>query len=226
MMMVIIGAGPVGVNLIEQALSGTNNELIVVESDPKLADACAENHDVRVLSMDVGDDAFVKESELARAEALIATTDDDSTNLMAVLLAKEAGVETLTSTVSRSSHTGMFRRLGVHVLGDPERLVAQHLLDITLLPEINDVTTLRGGQQIIELRLDDDSPLIGLSAAEIRGRRLLNEDLELLARVRDGHTRPLADDDRLQQGDAIILFAAERLRGRRRRIFREKRQGG
>ena len=225
MMIVIIGAGPVGVNLIEQALAGTSNELIVVESDPGLADACAENHDVRVLSMGVGDDAFVRESELARADALIATTDDDSTNLMAVLLAKEAGVETLTSTVSRSSHMGMFRRLGVHVLGDPERLVAQHLLDITLLPEINDVTTLRGGQQILELRVDASSPLIGLNAAEIRHRNLLNEGLELLARVRDGETRALGDDDRLQEGDGIILFAAERLRGRRRHIFRDQRPG-
>ncbi len=225
-MIVIIGAGPVGINLIEQALSGTNNELVVVESDPELADACAEQHDVRVLSMDVGDDAFVNESQLARAEALIATTDDDSTNLMAILLAKEVGVKTLTATVSRRSHMAMFRRLGVRVLGDPERLVAQHLLDITLLPGISDVTTLRGGQQIIELKLEDDSPLIGLDTRAIQQRELLEAGLQLLARVRDGETQPLAEGEALAAGDSVILFAAERLRGRRRRAFLERKLGG
>jgi len=225
-MIVIIGAGPVGINLIEQALSGTSNELIVVESDPALADACAEQHDVRVLSMDVGDDAFVDESQLARAEALIATTDDDSTNLMAVLLAKEVGVKTLTATVSRRSHMAMFRRLGVRVLGDPERLVAQHLLDITLLRGISDVTTLRGGQQIIELQLTDDSPLCGLDARGVRDGAWLEAGMELLARVRDGETRALQEGDTLAAGDSVILFAAERLRGRRRRTFLERRLGG
>lgn len=222
MMIVVIGAAPVGNSLIEQALSSTNNDLVVVESDPALADACAEQHDVRVLAMDVGNDAFVEESQLARAEALIATTDDDSTNLMAVLLAQEVGVETLTSTVNRDSHIPIFRRLGVRVLSDPERLVAQHLLDITLLPETNDVTTLRGGQQIIELKLGEQSPLVGLDAAEIRRRELLGEDLQLLARVRDGTTKRFADGDQLAAGDGVIIFAAERLRGRRRLAFRER----
>ncbi|RZU97964.1 trk system potassium uptake protein TrkA [Spiribacter vilamensis] len=221
-MIVVIGAGTVGNSLIEQALATTNNNLVVVESDPTLADACAERHDVRVLAMDVGDDAFVAESQLARAEALIATTDDDSTNLMAVLLAKEVGVETLTATVNRDSHIPIFRRLGVRVLSDPERLVAQHLLDITLLPETHDVTTLRGGQQIIELKLGEKSPLVGLEAAEIRRRELLGEDLQLLARVREGKTRRLADGEKLAAGDGVILFAAERLRGRRRLAFRER----
>lgn len=225
-MIVIIGAGPVGTNLIEQALSGTNNELVVVESDPALADACAEQHDVRVLSMDVGDDAFVDESQLARAEALIATTDDDSTNLMAILLAREVGVKTLTATVSRRSHMAMFRRLGVRVLGDPERLVAQHLLDITLLPGISDVTTLRGGQQIIELRLEDGSPLLGLDARTIQQRELPDAGLQLLARVRDGETQPLTEGDALAAGDSVILFATERLRGHRRREFLERKLGG
>jgi trk system potassium uptake protein TrkA len=226
MMIVVIGAGTVGNSLIEQALSTTSNDLVVVENDPALADACAERHDVRVLAMDVGDEAFVEESQLARAEALIATTDDDPTNLMAVLLAQEAGVETLTSTVNRDAHVPIFRRLNVRVLADPERLVAQHLLDITLLPETNDVTTLRGGQQVIELRLGDDSPLIGRTAGDIQREGLLGDDLQLLARVRDGVTRRLVDDDALATGDGVIIFAAERLRGRRRRTFRERHLAG
>ncbi len=222
MVIVVIGAGTVGASLIERALAGGNNDVVVVEPDQTLADACAEQFDVRVLAMDVGDEGFVEESQLARAEALIATTDDDSSNLMAMLLGQEAGVQTLTSTVNRDSHIAMFRRLGVRVLADPERLVAQHLLDITLLPETSDVTTLRGGQQVIELRLGADSPLLGLDANALQASDLLDRDLQLIARIRDGRTEPLVEGKSLDEGDGLILFASERLTGKRRRLFREK----
>ena len=221
MLIVIIGAGTVGSSLVERALATGSNDVVVVESDPQLAETCAQRFDARVLAMDVGDEGFAQESQLDRAEALIATTDDDSTNIMAMLLGQEAGIGTLTSTVNREAHVAMFRRLGVRVLADPERLVAQHLLDITLLPETRDVTTLSGGQQIIELTLSEASPLIGMDAAELMTSDRLTDGLQVIARVRNGETRGLASGDTLAAGDGVILFAPERLHGRRRRLFRE-----
>jgi len=222
MMIVVIGAGTVGVSLVQRALAAGHNDLVVVEPDQALADACAEQFDARVLAMDVGDEGFVRETRLERAEALIATTDDDATNLMAMMLGQEAGVETLTSTVNGATHLALFKRLGVRILADPERLVAQHLLDITLLPETSDVTTLRGGQQILELQLGEDSPLIGLTDAQLQQGDWLDGDLQLVARIRDGKTCALGDEETLAAGDGLILFAPERLRGRRRRVFRDK----
>lgn len=219
MNLIVLGAGPVGSRLVERALAG-GHDVVLVEPDDALAEACAREHDVRVLAMGVGDERFPEESRLDRAEALIATTTDDSDNIMAMLLGQEAGVATLTSTVNQPGHVGLFRRLGVRVLADPERLVAQHLLDITLLPEASDVTTLRGGQQIIELRLEADSPLAGQTPEQIEAAGVIDETLEIIARVRDEQTRLLAADEPLEVGDGLILFATERLRGRRRRLFR------
>jgi trk system potassium uptake protein TrkA len=104
-------------------------------------------------------------------------------------------------------------------------LVAQHLLDITLIPEASDVTTLRGGQQIVELKLNGDSPLVGLTPADIRSQGLLDESLSMVARVRGDSTHIIPVDEPLAAGDGLIVFATERLRGRRRRIFRESTQG-
>lgn len=219
MNLIVLGAGPVGSRLVERALAG-GHDVVLVEPDDALAEACAREHDVRVLAMGVGDERFPEESRLDRAEALIATTTDDSDNIMAMLLGQEAGVATLTSTVNQPGHVGLFRRLGVRVLADPERLVAQHLLDITLLPEASDVTTLRGGQQIIELRLEADSPLAGQTPEQIEAAGVIDETLEIIARVRDEQTRLLTADEPLEVGDGLILFATERLRGRRRRLFR------
>ncbi len=219
---IVVGAGPIGNSLVERALSA-GHDVVMVEPNPDRAGYCAEHFDARVLAMDVGDEAFVDESRLDKAEAVIATTDDDSTNVMAMLLAHEAGVQTLTSTVNHASHLGIFQRLGVRVLADPERLVAQHLLDITLLPQASDVTTLRGGQQIIELKLNQDSPLINCTQSEVQ--TLLVDGLSIIARVHDGHTAAMSADDRLVVGDGVIVFAAERVRGSRRGLFRPAHRG-
>jgi len=224
MNLVIIGAGAVGNSLVERALAGSHN-VVMIEPDAEAAEQCARQFDVRVLTMHVGDERFAEESRLDHTEALIATTADDSTNIMAMLLGQEAGVATLTSTVNQNSHIDLFRRLGVRVLADPERLVAQHLLDITLIPEASDVTTLRGGQQIVELKLNGDSPLVGLTPADIRSQGLLDESLSMVARVRAESTHIIPVDEPLAAGDGVIVFATERLRGRRRRIFRESTQG-
>jgi trk system potassium uptake protein TrkA len=224
MNLVIIGAGAVGNSLVERALAGSYN-VVMIEPDAEAAEQCARQFDVRVLTMHVGDERFAEESRLDHTEALIATTADDSTNIMAMLLGQEAGVATLTSTVNQNSHIDLFRRLGVRVLADPERLVAQHLLDITLIPEASDVTTLRGGQQIVELKLNGDSPLVGLTPADIRSQGLLDESLSMVARVRAESTHIIPVDEPLAAGDGVIVFATERLRGRRRRIFRESTQG-
>lgn len=220
MNLVIIGAGAIGNRLVERALVGDHN-VVMIEPDADAAEQCASQFDVRVLAMGVGDERFVEESRLDHSQALIATTADDSTNIMAMLLGQEAGVAKLTSTVNQNSHIGLFRRLGVRVLADPERLVAQHLLDITLIPEASDVTTLRGGQQIVELKLEANSPLTGLTPTQIHARQLLDDTLSMVARVRGGKTQRMPMDEPLQADDGVIVFASERLRGRRRRIFRE-----
>ncbi len=130
MYLVIVGAGPVGDNLVAMTLEA-GHTVTVIEPDAELAREVAERHDIRVLEMAIGDETVVAESHLTDADAVIATTGDDATNLLAMLLAQEAGVERRTSTVNQDSHLAIFKRLGVRVLADPERLIAEHLLNIT-----------------------------------------------------------------------------------------------
>ena len=130
MYLVIVGAGPVGDHLVQMALEA-GHTAAVIEPDRALAQDVAERQDIRVLEMAIGDESVVAESHLADADAVIATTADDATNLLAMLLAQEVGVERRTSTVNQDSHLAIFRRLGVRVLADPEHLIAEHLLNIT-----------------------------------------------------------------------------------------------
>ncbi|HKJ95137.1 MAG TPA: TrkA family potassium uptake protein, partial [Gammaproteobacteria bacterium] len=197
MLVVIVGAGPVGNCLVDLVL-GTGADVVMVEPNQKRADACADRHDVRVLHADVADEGVADEAGFDQAHAVIATTTDDSTNLMTMFLAREHDVEVLTSTVNHSGHKPLFERLGVNVLADPEVLVAQHLLDRTLLPKATDVTTLQDKEQIIELDLDRNSPLAGRTLEEIAREELLPRDLFIVSIERGAEPFFPTEDTRLE----------------------------
>lgn len=211
MTLVIVGAGPVGNSLIELALEA-GHDVVMVEPDKARAEHAADRHDVRVLNMDIADEAAPVEAGLDRAKALIATTTDDSTNLMAVLLGREYKVPTLTSAVNHNAHRRMFERLGVRVLTDPEILVARHLLDITLLPGAVDVTTLQDREQIIEITLGSDSPLAGASLAEIADQDRLGGKLFIVSVQRGEDAFFPGPNTTLEPGDQLIVFSREAIR--------------
>lgn len=206
MHLIIVGAGPVGNSLIELAVAG-GWDVVMIEPDAERAEACADRHDVRVLNADVADGDLAAEAGFTDAQAVIATTTDDSTNLMAMFIGRELGVGVLTSSVNHAAHRAMFEHLGVHVLADPEVLVAQHLLDLTLLPHATDVTTLQDKEQIIELDLDTRSPIAGLTLGEVHRRALLPKGLFIVSIERDGDARFPEEATELRAGDRLIVFS-------------------
>lgn len=206
MHLIIVGAGPVGNSLIGLATQA-GHDVVMIEPDEKRAQHCADRNDAIVLNTDIADDGVVEEAGFERARAIIATTTDDSTNLMAMVLGRSHGIETLTSTVNHHAHKQMFESLGVHVLADPEVLVARHLLDITLLPSAVDVTTLQDKEQIIEVPLSAESPLANQSLGDIHRQGQMDEGLFIVSIERDGNAFFPREDTTLMPGDQIILFS-------------------
>lgn len=126
MHLIILGGAPEGASLIDLAL-GEGHQVILIEANEERARAVLQKHDLKVLNGNIADDQILEEAGAAQADALIATTTDDSANLMAMVLGKEHGIKTLVTTVNQPHHKSMFEHLGVQVLANPENLVAQHL---------------------------------------------------------------------------------------------------
>ncbi|HKL77798.1 MAG TPA: TrkA family potassium uptake protein [Gammaproteobacteria bacterium] len=205
MNLVVIGAGQLGESVVALAAAGGHN-VVVVESNPDKAAHCAETYDVRVMGADIADDDVAGEASLDKARAVIATTGDDSANLMAMFLAREAGSRMLATVVNHRSHQRLFEKLGARVLVDPELLLAQHLLDIVMHPGTADVTTLAGNKQILDVRLTPEAPVTGRTPAEL-APELDEQGLQLVATERD-ERRTFPEADRpLAAGDLVTLFA-------------------
>jgi trk system potassium uptake protein TrkA len=126
MKLIILGAGPQGSKLAELALKD-GHKVTIIEAEEQRAQAVLQKYNVKVFHANIAQGGILDEADADGTDALIATTSDDSANLMAMFLGKERNIKTLISMVNEPSHQGLFERLGVHVIVEPETIVAHHL---------------------------------------------------------------------------------------------------
>ena len=127
MKIIIVGAGVVGSRLANICCED-GHAVVVIEPDHEAATAVAEACDALVLNANITDADIMEQAGADKADSLIATTGDDAKNLMAIVLARDANIDSMVAVVNDQGHRHMFERFGVRVLLEPEDLIAHHLL--------------------------------------------------------------------------------------------------
>lgn len=212
MYIIVVGAGPVGSAFVGYALKD-GHDIGLIEPDEQQAQAALEEHDIRVFRADIGHAGIYEEADAGRAGALVATTGDDTTNLMAMVMAEQYGVEIRVAVVNVSEHRPIFERLRCHVLMDPEMLVARHLYHQVHASTTEGVTTLDNGKQVIETTIVENAVMDGRSMAQGADEGALPEELQLVNFQRGELVESLPSRDRkLQAGDSLVLFSPTTVR--------------
>lgn len=219
MYLIVVGGNAVGESLAEIALRD-GHDVTILEPEAERAQRLAQRFDARILQANVAEGGVLEEADADRANALVATTDDDPTNLMAMVLGLERRIETLVSIVNEVSHRPLFERLGVHVLLDPEVIVARHLYGIVGRPEVEDTVTLPGGGQAFEMKIDEGAKLAGETVASAREKGLLEKEIVLVWLRRDDKATLPEAETRFEAGDRLTLFSARPMSRAQLAVFR------
>lgn len=206
MNLIILGAGHIGCSLTGLALQDGHN-VTLIDADDKRAQEASQKFDATVLHCDISEDDVLAEAGADHADALVATTRDDSANLMAMFLGLERGIKTLLSIVNHAHHRKLFERLGVHVLQDPEIILAQHLYGVLRQPKLEDVITLPGGAEMFEVTVAKSSPLLGKSLSEASREGLLADGLLIVLIRRENKTLVPSVHTTLSRGDQVTVFS-------------------
>ena len=126
MYLIIVGAGAVTKQLVAIAQK-QGHEIAIIEEEAERARKIMQEFDVSIFQANIAQGGILDEADVDRADAIIATTNDDSINLMAMVLGKQHQVKNLITLLQEAEHQTMFEKLGVQVLSDPEKLIAQQL---------------------------------------------------------------------------------------------------
>ncbi|HET7314525.1 TrkA family potassium uptake protein [Salinisphaera sp.] len=207
MHIIVVGAEQVGEYLVRLALE-VRHDVVLIESNEERAEHCAQTYDAQVLHATIGEEDILDEAGASQADALVATTADDSINLMAMVLGQEYEIPRLISTVNSNHRKPLFDRLGVSTLVDPEILAARHLLDLVVHPGGETVTSLSGHGVIYEIELDAGSILADRTLGEIDDDRALPENSCIVLIERDDQQLFPREDKQLRGGDNLLVFSA------------------
>ncbi len=218
MYLIVVGAGSVGSNLVQRACKD-GHDVALIEADKELAQQASDKFDALILHANVAQGGILKEAGAEKADALVATTEDDSANLMAMFLGTEHKIQTLVSVVNSPSHMTLFERLGVHVMTNPHEIVAGHLYGLVKSPGMEELFTAPGGAHAFRVKIGESSPLVGKTLMAANQEELLPKGLLLVTVTRGEEVIIPSGDTVLEEKDHLIAFSQKPLNEAQVKVF-------
>lgn len=208
MYLIIVGAGDIGTPLIDIA-TRSGNEVVVIERVATKADRVADNHDCLVLNADATVKDTLEDAGAAQADAIISTTDQDATNVMVCLLAKEFEIPAILSVVHNPDHMNLFRQIGVNTMENPQQLIAEYLYRAVARPAIVDYMRIGEEAEVFEITVTDEAPIAGKTLTEAAETGILGKDMLVVAIERETADKPITPrgDTRIQPGDLLTVYS-------------------
>ncbi|MFD1646833.1 potassium channel family protein [Haloarchaeobius litoreus] len=208
MYIIIVGAGDIGTPLIDIA-TRSGNEVVVIERDPDKADRVAGQNDCLVLNADATTKATISDAGGEQADAIISTTDQDATNIMVCLLAKEFDIPAILSVVHNPEHMGLFRQIGVNTMQNPQQLIAEYLYRAVARPAIVDFMRIGEEAEVFEIAVTPEAPIAGKTLNEAASSGLLDDEMLVVAIERNGEGHPLTPrgNTRIEAGDLLTVYS-------------------
>ena len=203
---VIVGGGNVGLE-VARALENrkTRTRAKVIERNRAQAERAAEALErTIVLNGDGLDAGLLKEAGIARADAMLAITDDDKTNMLSAVRAKAAGCPLAIALINDPTLVPLMEPLGIDAYINPRATTVSSILRHIRHGRVRQVYSIGDAEaEVIEAEV--------LSTSPMAGERLRDIDFPegvLVGAVRKGDEvlRPTGAL-RIEEGDVVAIFA-------------------
>lgn len=172
MKIVIVGAGKVGCGLIE-ALVNEGHDIVLIDKREERLSEMLERFQIMGVLGDGSLNQVQREAGVETADIFIACTVYDEVNLIASVIAKKLGAKRTVARVRTpgfANQSGFLRdSLGITRIMNPELEAAQEIYKIVRYPSALSLEPFAVGRvNLVELPVDEDSPLCNLKMSEFR----------------------------------------------------------
>jgi trk system potassium uptake protein TrkA len=203
---VIVGGGNVGL-AVATALERRAERLRarIIEKDRASAEKAADALErTIVLNGDGLDMELLTEAGVDRADAVLAVTDDDKTNLLACVRAKQAGAHLAITLVNDPTLISLMEPLGIDAYINPRATTVSSILRHIRHGRVRTVYSIGDAEaEVIEAQILSTSPLSGRYIRDIE----FPEGVLVGAVMKDGEVVKPTGGTRIEEGDVIVVFA-------------------
>ena len=221
MLVIIVGAGRVGIDLIEILLSD-GYDISVIEKDRNRASELSEKFDILVIQGDATDLDILRDAHVESADIFVAVTGDDNVNLVASQLAQKVfKVKKIIARVNNPRNEVIFSQLGITNTVSTTRASA-----IFIKNEIGDIKTVlavAGGKaQVLEVNVTEESSVLNKKIMEAG----LPSGCSVVTILRAGEGVIIPDGKTVfRKGDVVTLLVHKDRMREVRHLFLEKNGG-
>jgi len=202
MYIIVVGLHAVGERFVGLARS-KKHDVVGIDKDSEQCKKIAGKFDALTISGDATSRQILEEAGISRADALVATTDKDSVNLLVSLMAKEAGVKIVVSTVNHHEHETMFKNENIITIMNPYLDIANHLYWAIERPNVREIVKLeKSDAEMFELDVGENSNAIGIPISELK----LADGVLVVCIEREGKTIIPKGDTKILSGDKVTIF--------------------
>lgn len=210
MNVIIVGIGNVGEEIVEQ-LTKEGHNLVVVDNNPDIVNSTVDEYDVKGVYGNGASYEVLREAGVSTADLLIACTQYDEMNILSCLVAKKLGVRETIARIRNSEYFTLFMsaELGINMMVSPEYEVAKEITRILRYPSAIKIEPFADGKvDLVELKIDESSPLAGLKLSELHSK--LDIDVLVCAVLRNNEVFIPSGDFAITAGDRIYVTASDK----------------
>ncbi len=207
MYIIIGGGGEVGYYLTKSLLN-QGHEVLLLEKGAARYQSLSDELGPAVVRGDACEARTMEEVGASRADVVIAVTGDDEDNLVICQMAKKRfHVGRTIARLNNPKHTEIFQKLGIDITVSPTNAILSQIESELPSSRFVPLMTLKNaGLEIIEMRIPEESPIVGRMLRDINLPRSCN--LALIIRDKQFIT-PTAETQIYAHDDVFALVNRE-----------------
>ena len=196
---------------LAQRLVHEGYPVTVIESDAELLGKAAESLDARLICGNAMQLSSWREAHAQDMELIIATTNEDSTNMLSALIADRFGIE---RKIVRARSIDLVdgsilspEDLKIDLIVHPEELVAQEIFRLVQRASCNDLTPVgEGNMRVLAMRINEDSPVLFKTPKELSATHA-EYNFRVMAIARGISTIIPQADEQIRPLDQVFIMA-------------------
>lgn len=213
---VIAGAGHVGTALARMLIKEKIRVTVIQRGHERAFDFAAKVPEALVLEGNATDSEMLAEAGVAGADYFVAATQDDENNLLASLLAREAGARVVVALYHRPEFLNLMKAVQIDVPLSPRMMIAGTILRMVHRREILSMDLVEGDAEIVEFKVPARARVLKRPLAGLRFPRAA-----IVGAVVRGDQNFVPNGDfQFEEGDRALVFTLAEALPELERLFR------
>lgn len=191
---------------VAKALATTVKDIILIEENAdKAKDVAGELQSVRVIHGSAAEADILTECGVEAADAFVAASNNDHSNLISSVLAKEMGAKTTIIITQHPEYMSIGDTLDIDAIINPQHLAVEQILHLVRGRGISSAKLLECDTEAIEFVTEENAPVTKSTLKEIKfpkntivGAVYSNSEIHLAT-----------GDTQIEPGQKVIVFCQE-----------------